>query len=119
MEHLNREAKKQLSGLGSNITDAAVTRIGNALGEVVQVLHQFDAVSEVKPDSGRHSKRCTQKDLTIMLKQLQENSRVFMNVSGRNHKVFPKFKKNSMNSLHLDKVTEWMRDQLSKKMKYN
>ena len=64
MEHLNREAKKQLSGLGSNITDAAVTRIGNALGEVVQVLHNFDTVSEVKQDSGRHSKRSTHKDLT-------------------------------------------------------
>lgn len=33
-------------------TDAAVTRIVNALAEVVQVLHQFDAVSEVKQDSG-------------------------------------------------------------------
>ena len=32
MEHLNREAKKKLSGLRSNITDAAVTRIGNAFG---------------------------------------------------------------------------------------
>ena len=38
-----------------------------------------------------------------------------MNVSGRNHKVFPKFRKNSMNSLHLDKVTDWMRDQLNVK----
>ena len=48
MEHLNREAKNVLSGLGSNITDAAVIRVGKALGEIVQILHQFDTISEIK-----------------------------------------------------------------------
>ena len=119
MEHLNREAKKQLSGLGSNITDAAVTRIGNSLGEVVQVLHQFDAVSGVKQDSGRHSKRSNSKDIGIVLKQLQEKSKLFIKVSGRNHRIFPNFKQNRMNSLQLDMLTDWMRDQLSNKIKYN
>ena len=42
MEHLNREAKNQISGLGSNITDESVERVGKSLGEVVSILRQFD-----------------------------------------------------------------------------
>ena len=83
------------------------------------MLHQFDTVSGVKQDSGRHSKRSNFKDIGIVLKQLQEKSIVFLRVSGRNHRVFPNFKQNSMSSLQLDTLTDWMRDQLSNKIKYN
>ena len=34
LEHLNREAKNQIAGLGSNITDEAVKRVGNALSDM-------------------------------------------------------------------------------------
>ena len=77
MEYLNREAKSQLSDLGSNITNAAVTRIGNALGEVVCVLENFDNESRIKQPSARHSKRSSEKDMAILLKQLQETSKFF------------------------------------------
>ena len=89
MEHLNREAKNQISGLGSNITDAAVTRVGNALGEVVHVLHRFDCVNGIKDPSARHSKNSYNKDMAILVKQLHETSKVFERVSGR---VFPNLK---------------------------
>ena len=98
MEHLNREAKNQISGLGSNITDGAVTRVGNALGEVVHVLHRFDCVNRIKDPSARHSQKSCKKDMAILVKQLQETSKVFERVSGRVHRVFPKVQ-NCMNSL--------------------
>ena len=107
MEHLNREAKSQLSGLGSNITNAAVTRIGNALGEVVCILENFDNENGIKRPSARHSKRSSEKDMVILLKQLQETSKVFYTRSGRTHQMFPKFNQNLMNSLCLPVLMQW------------
>ena len=105
MEHLNREAKNQLLGLGSNITDASVTRVGNALGEVVQTLHQFDCTSGIKDPSARHSKKSCDRDMSILIKELQETSKVFQNISGRAHRIFPKFEQNCMNSLSFEADT--------------
>ena len=119
MEHLNREAKSQLSGLGSNITNAAVTRIGNALGEVVCILENFDNESGIKRPSARHSKRSSEKDMAILLKQLQETSKVFYTRSGRIHQMFPKFNQNLMNSLCLPDLMQWMGQQLHKIKTYN
>ena len=41
MEHLNRKAKDFLSGLGLNITDEAVQRIGRSLRQTMKVLKIF------------------------------------------------------------------------------
>ena len=38
MEHLNRQAKDFIAGLGSNITDEAVQQIGKSLRQTVKVL---------------------------------------------------------------------------------
>ena len=42
MEHLNRECKNCLSGLGSNIADSSVTRIRKCIGKTEKVLRNFD-----------------------------------------------------------------------------
>ena len=42
MEHLNREAKTALSGLGSNATDHAVQRIGRCIGRMLPIVQNFD-----------------------------------------------------------------------------
>jgi hypothetical protein len=118
MEH-NGEAKKQLSGLGSNITDAAVTRVGNALGEVVQILHQFDDIGGIKDPSARHSKKSCDRDVSILIKELRETSKVFHKVSGRAHQTFPTFKQNCMNSLTLPTLSKWIQEQLHKHMTYH
>ena len=119
MEHLNREAKKQITGLGSNITDAAVTRIGKALGDVVQIVHQFDLASAIKELSSRHSKKSCKKDMEIILKQLHKTSKVFEKVPGRAHHTFPNLERNCMNSLDTSKLSQWMKEQLRRKLIYH
>ena len=47
MEHLNREVKNQIAGLGSNVTNDSITRIGNTLGEMLPILQQFDCVTGI------------------------------------------------------------------------
>ena len=55
MEHLNREAKKCITGLGANITDEAVQRIGRSIGHIVKVLKHFDDINDIKQPSSQHS----------------------------------------------------------------
>lgn len=42
-EHLNRECKQSISGLGSNITDAAIQRVGCSLGATTTILEGLTA----------------------------------------------------------------------------
>ena len=42
MEHLNRDCKTAIAGLGANITDKAVQRVGRCVGEMVNVTDNYD-----------------------------------------------------------------------------
>ena len=85
MEHLNRECKQGISGLGTNITDVSIQRIGKCIGRIYSTLLQHDTVNAVKQESGHHTCHFTEVDLKKMVKQLQD-SLVFSIVPGRSHK---------------------------------
>lgn len=59
-----------MGSLASNIGDKAVTRIGQSIGELMNVSHQFDSVNNLRDPSGRHHKRSVQLDMEKMLEQL-------------------------------------------------
>ena len=118
MEHLNREAKNCISGLGSNITDEAVSRLGNSLGEVVKVLKHFDSVNSIKVPSSRHSKRSCEEDLSSLIKQLLQ-VKVFEAKPGREHRNFVDFQCNSMRGLAYPELTQWMGEHLNKILTYH
>lgn len=98
MEHLNRECKEALSGLGANITDHAVHRVGLCIGRMVTVLKHYDEVNDVGTVSGAHTCRSTKVDLEKMLKQLTD-VKVFDVHPGRFHSTFPKFTSNLIHKL--------------------
>ena len=52
MEHLNRECKQGISGLGANSTDVSIQRIGKCIGRIYSTLLQYDTVNAVKQESG-------------------------------------------------------------------
>jgi len=114
LEHLNKEAKNSLMGLGSNITDEAVRRVGKTIGHTVHILKNFDKVNEIKEPSGRHGKRSCEKDMQILLKQLCDKSCVFATIPGRKHRCFPKFQSNIEQSIPHATLTDWMHEQLKK-----
>ena len=60
-EHLNRECKNSISGLGSNITDKAIECIGRSLCSTVRILEVFDKNTGVPIQSGRHTVRSSLK----------------------------------------------------------
>ena len=109
MEHLNREAKKCITGLGANITDEAVQRIGRSIGHIVKILKHFDDINDIKQPSSRHSRQSCEKDMHLLLTQLHDVSGVFDSHPGRAHSNFPK---HQASVTSIPKLKEWMGKQL-------
>ena len=82
MEHLNRECKQSISGLGANVTDHSIKRVGKCIGRVTSALLQFDTVNNVASESGHHTSHSTNVDTSKILKQ----SMVFDTKAGRRHR---------------------------------
>jgi len=117
MEHLNRDCKEAISGLGANITDESIRRIGKCLGRVKSTMHQFDLVNNVAQESGHHTSHSTDVDLKKIVKQLQDSS-VFAHQPGRFHRTFPKLKANITNKLSKEELHQWMHDHMQQLILY-
>lgn len=113
MEHINKECKQAMGSLGSNIGDTAVSRIGKSIGELMKVSQQFDAVNNLKEESGRHPRRTAQLDLEKMLTQLQTDN-VFGYVRGRKHSQFKSIQVNMTKKLSRSAFSKWMKEQIKK-----
>lgn len=107
MEHLNHACKEAISGLGANITDHSVERLGRCLGRLQLILQQYDKDNNVTEVSGSHSKRSTTVDLNKMLKQLTRSA-VFETRPGRAHRHFLKFTTNLLRKPAKRKLIQWM-----------
>ena len=112
--HLNRQCKLALSGLGSNITDHAVQRIGRCIGRTLPILQNFDQENGV-PTLSAHHTRCSSKgDIQKIVKQLSEMSEVFKHKSGRRHQNYTNFQRNIMRKVSFPTLHQWMGEQFKK-----
>ena len=114
MEHINRECKNCLSGLGSNIADSSVTRIGKCIGKTEKVLKNFDRSNNVPQESGSYTTKSSKEDMKKLLLQLTEKSKVFIMNEGRSHKNFSDFKLNMLRQLDITALKQWMSEQMQK-----
>ena len=78
MEHLNREAKASIVGLGPNKSQKAIRRTGKALGPLTETLENFD--------EDNHAPKSGDKDLQKIIKQLT-SSQAFKVIPITNHSV--------------------------------
>ena len=83
MEHLNRECKSSIGGLGSNITDTTIQQVGRSLRS--SSLETFDVYNSVKPESRHHKRRTSEMDIAKLLKQIHSETNIFATVLGRQH----------------------------------
>lgn len=118
MEHLNKECKLALSGLGSNITDQSVQRVGKCIGRTIPILQHFDEVNAISHQSGYHTRRSAASDTEKIVKQLSETSRVFRSTTGRTHMNFRNFHRNSMQKVSFRSLQQWMNEQFQKIVMY-
>ena len=99
MEHLNRESKSSIGGLGANITDNAIQRVGKSLRSSTAILEMFDQVNNCQSQSGHHTTRVSDCDISKLLKQIHTESNMFAAVQGRQHRNYPNFRSNMIKNL--------------------
>ncbi len=112
--HLHKEAKARIMGLGSNVTDHAVSRVGKSIGHTIKILND----SMTSKASRSHSRRSNAKDMELLLKQLNEESQVFADIPGRLHVTFANFKANPLLYVSIPDTVQWMGQQLQKAITY-
>lgn len=108
-EHLNRELKESISGLGANITDRAIQRIGTSLRATREILARFDKINGIPPISGHHTVRSSAEDMRKLVKQLHQDTKVFAVIPGRHHSNFPKFRYSVFKRVSKRKLHKWLR----------
>lgn len=119
MEHLNRELKGSISGLGANITDGSIQRVGRSLRTSTKILENFDEQNDIASYSGHHPIRTSAADMEKLLKQVHEDSQVFTHRPGRRHQNFPDFEANVMKKLSKTKLMSWMQERLQQLLTYH
>ena len=115
LEHLNRMVKTAIQKLGSNKTEAAITRVGKLLRKLHPLLHNFDEENGVSSPSGKHSKPKEDKDINILMRNL---SLSFDLVPDRVNPSFP----NPREPLHArssEDLKTWITDHIKNKNCYS
>lgn len=118
MEHLNALCKSAISGLGSNISEKSVDRVGRCISEVAKIAETFDSVNSVPIRSGKHNPRSRKKDVEKIIEQLTKY-KVFQKIPERNHKHYKKYTSNVMKNVDLTKLQLWMTEKLQLLTSYN
>lgn len=110
MEHLNRRLKRVLRGLGSNITQTAISRASRSIHIVESICELFDPQQGLAQESQAHHRPSFKRDLDRVLEEILPLN-IFDSVAKRQHKAFS-FKKGLLQSINLKQVTTWITDTL-------
>ena len=113
MEHLNRVLKGAISGLGANISDKSIQRMGKGLREMTKITDNYDIENWIPSESGKLARKSEKDDRNKILEQLND-MKVFTLTPGRKHANFPKFRANPARKLLTKDLKEWMKVRMEK-----
>ena len=103
MEHLNRECKGSFAGLGANITDNAIKRVGMSLHSSSKILENFDALNSIGPESGYQTVRSSEEDIAKLFMKMHM---CFLTFLAEKHRNVPNFTSNALQNLSTHKLLE-------------
>ena len=78
------------------------------IGVLDNVLSNYDKHYHVPPTSGAHSRATYDKDLSIIVREISERSKVFSIVPGRKHATFKSVQMNIIGRVKYDNLKSWM-----------
>ena len=109
MEHLNRLCKSAISGMGSNVTEVSVQRVGRAIKCLGDGMVNFDKQHLIHEESGKHTVKSDMNDFEKVLKQIFNESNVFAHIPARHHTTFTGFTPSSIKKLKPKDLELWMK----------
>lgn len=107
-EHLNRLCKVIVKHLGANKSEKAIQVYSKCLGPLDNILHNYDNHTGYHSTSQSHTRASDMQDRNLILKQLNENAKVFSYIPNRCHKSFKNFHCNLLRKLEEKTFKEWL-----------
>ena len=114
MEHLNKQLKRLVTGLGANCTASAMVAISKCIKNLQEVTSTIDQALNIAPDQIHHSKRSSEVDEKLIMSELVDKSQVFEYCPGRLHQTFRNTSCSILQSLNADKFITWLQSQKKK-----
>lgn len=111
MEHFNRILKDAIVRVGANVTEKVVVDASKYINGINTICTNYDTATNIKPDSIHHTRKSSEKDKELILKQLSTESDVFSYVPGRYHKSIPKIQPNVTRTMDAAGLFKWLRQQ--------
>lgn len=111
MEHLNKIAKGAILSLGSNKSEAAIQRVGRAIGTLSPVLDNFDKVNDIITSGGLQRRQKAQKDIAIVANELVKAESFVMHNETRKHSQFV-HPKNILEAKNRKELFDWLMGKL-------
>ena len=118
MEHLNRYLKGALSHIGSNVRDVTFNRIGRSLRKIMDITENYDSCAKIQHEFGYHSFKPANKDLKLVVDDLNTAKVFVKSTVKREHKQFRNFKGNTARKIEEEELIEWMEDKYQKLIRY-
>lgn len=112
MEHLNRQVKVAIDGLGPNKSKKAIGRVGKAMGILSEATKSYDAKVGINAPSGKHSDSKVMNDIKCVTEKLLDCD-IFNPQTKQSHHSFLHLKKNLIRTLNEDKLKDWMVERFS------
>ena len=107
MEHLNRQLKRLVLGMGANCTVDSIVKVSQCIKKLEEVVNEVDNLLAVPPVQNHHARPLASEDEELIA-QLVDKSRVFQYIPGCSHKLYPKITTSILQSISADKFINWL-----------
>ena len=108
MEHIIHLHKEMLANLGANLHQAPALRCSRAVKHVEELLASVDTELTVRRPSGKHTVARSKSDFQTIVSELHTRAKVFTKAEGRQHALFPQFKRSILSAIGYDKLNTWI-----------
>ena len=113
VEHINRVIKSAIHSQFANLSPAAIVRTSRCTGSLFNICQQFDKVTDIHVETNTHSKAKLEADISRIVKQLHEISKVFDYHPNRKHAgIKNNISGSIINGIDKDKLITWIKKHL-------
>lgn len=116
-EHVNKELKKLIQNMGSNVTESALQRAARCVTTLHQVCRNFDVQSGVACRTTAHSTKSDSADVNKVVSIVLKN-KLLVNMSAREHRSFPGLVSNPLHKWDVKKTLQWVKEKKREHLKH-
>ena len=116
-EHLNKLFKDIVHNLGTNLTEATVTRAARSVSTLYDIAYSFDKETEVPVTQSAHSTLDDDREVKQVVSVVAK-AKVFEVKKGRNHSKFKNISPNPLPKFNMEETVSWIQKKRQQMIKF-